>query len=236
MADDVWNNPIESAIKIQGRIEERAEQEAAEAKRHKQYRELWGECLSGSDRIRSLLTLTSHIKSQHHEFWIDLVEFNLKRLHKARGTSPSLRDYAVVSAVGVIRSALANDVREANKLASIMRSTFQEGGFFSAFSSVRAQFEIWELDREFPATPHMTTEELVAALRGTPGFSRATIFRMRDDGRILAEEPHEHLTQFRHIRPSDHLTILRAVRALFEKNPEFQAKKKKSHTRKRKSH
>jgi hypothetical protein len=234
--DDEYEDPIEAARKIQERIKDSAAKEAAAAERYTQYRELWGVSLSGTDPIESLFGLAAHIKAHRHDFWIDLIEFELRRLRKASGTSLNLHDLAVVSAVGVLRAALARDRKLADSRAAAMIDTFQEGGFFSAFGTVRTKFERWELDREFPATPHMTTEELVAAMRGVKGFSRPTIFRMRADLRLVTDEPYDHLTRFRHVHPASHLSILHAVRNLFLKSPEFQPKYSKSHVRKRKSH
>jgi hypothetical protein len=238
--DDPWADPIGSADKILKRIAARQAAEAARGEAYSRYQKLFSECLKASDPVGPLLDLSGHINSQSHAFWIDLVDFNQKRLQKAKGTDPSLRDLALVCVIDIFRAALAGDRPLADQRLKSLERVFPDGAFRSAFGAIMGFFCTWELDREFPATPHMTTEELAEALDGMDGFSRATVFRMlrEDDGRITSEEPHGdgRWVRFRHGHHSSQLAILRTVREYFLKHPDFQLKNRPPQTRNRKSH
>jgi hypothetical protein len=173
------------------------------------------------------LALGAHIKAQSHGFWIDLVEFNTKRLRRAHGTDPSIPDLALICAVGVVRSALLGDRLSVECQLKEMRAEFIDMRFRNAFGAIKGNFISWQLERELPATPHMTTEELATALTldELDGFSRASVFRIlrEDDGRLRTEEPHDdgpcHWVRFRHIQPVAHIKILHAVREFFRREP-----------------
>jgi len=245
--DDPWGDPIKSARRIKKRIAARDAADAAYNESCHRYVALWDSCFSPDlDPVQALLNLAGHMAAQSHGFWVDLVEFNLKRLYLARGTDPRISHHAVICAVRVFRSAMLGDRLSVERQLKEMQTEFPVTGYLNAFGVVRRDFVSWQLEQEWPATPHMTTEELATALATAPhkmdGFSRANVFRMLrgEEARLRTEEPygdgHSRLVRFRHVRATSHLKILHAVTDFFLKQPEFLAKRMRSHSRKKKSH
>jgi hypothetical protein len=214
--DDQWADPIG---KMREHNKRRREAEAAQAEDDEyvsHYESLWKECISNPPS--SLLELGAHIAKHRHEWWLDLYELIQRRWIHARRGDPQTPDHAKMCALRIIRAACAGMREKAESDLAEMTKEFHSNVFLNAFGNIKNSFWGWEILSQFPHTPHMTTEELVMVVRDVESLrlSRPTIYRMKDDGRLVLDNPYGHLVRFRHIEPSIQRTMLRAVHGKFQ--------------------
>jgi hypothetical protein len=208
---DPWEDPHSEAQRLIEENRKLAKDLLARRVEFNRVEELWQKVIAPSRTAEDCVTLGESLHRQNCEFWIKLALLNLRQFHKARGIEkPRL---SALLRIAVLRLLLASCRQDRAEIETELQKThdaFSHGAAVEAVDDAKGFLSVWSTGEVVPATPHMTRQQLVAAVEDIPGMSGPSISRAIRKGRISIEEPIDEMVRFHHRDSKIQRTILDA--------------------------
>ena len=209
MAIDPWDDPIEEIKLVREAQLRRREESTARRVEYDRLEQLWEQAGTLSAAPQTFLALGEQLHKRGYEFWIELTLLIVRRAHDVRKLDRPNERAAHQRAVGQFLLAACRGEDIADLLAK-MRLHLHDSSFNDLVEGVHASVSMWIGTKNYPATPHMTRQELVAACKSIPGMSNPSIGRAMHSGKITTEDPIGEFSRFSHADPETQMKILSA--------------------------
>jgi len=155
------------------------------------------------------MALGAELSKRRYDFWIELMLLTVRREHEARKLDRPSHRAVRERAVGQLILAACRG-EEIGELLTRMRSHVYDTTFSAAIEAMRVTISTWIGTKQYPATPHMTRQELVTACKKIHGMSAPSISRAIQKGRITTGDQIDEFVRFSHADPEIQLQILSA--------------------------
>lgn len=216
---DHWRDPLSELEHMQQEVAEREVSRVDRESAQMQYDELWNEVQKQTRTERSLLSLGHELHSRGYDFWITLWVLILKRDHEAR-RRPRVPDEVLrlMTVLNLLWAACQDDRNSVQAILNRAHAVVVPFVWDSTFVEAKTWITLWGSTHEYPATPLMTRQELIAANSGiVPGLSKANLSRdISKNRRITIYDQVRNMAQFQHVNPERQLAILKATVQFFD--------------------
>jgi hypothetical protein len=217
---DPWSDPLSELERMQQEVEE---SELAHVDRESasiNYDALWKDVQADSRTDFAVLSLGAELSRRGYDSWIPLWLLILRRDHEARRrTSVSDEGLRLITVLNLLRAACQGDRDSVRTDLNRAHSVAVPFVWSSTFTEARNWITLWGNSRQYPATPLMTRQELIAATAGgiVPGLSKANLSRdISKNRRIIIYEQVRGMARFQHVDAERQLAILKATVQFFD--------------------
>jgi hypothetical protein len=209
MASDPWDDPIEEIRRVREDDERRRAESAARSQEYARFQFLLERAGLLTASLEEFAALGEQLRNRGYEFWIEFSLLVVRREHEVRKLARPGRDAARQRAVGQFILAACRGEELGERLARL-RSHVHEGTISDLIEAMHSTISTWMGTKNYPPTPHMTRQELVAACKNIRGMSNPSIGRAIEKGRITTREPIGEFVRFEHKDAKIHRDILSA--------------------------
>jgi hypothetical protein len=209
MASDPWDDPIEEIRRVREDEDRRRAESAARSEEYGKFQSLWeraGLLLASPEEFA---VLGEQLRQRGYDFWIEFSLLVVRREHEVRKLDRPTHRAIRQRAIGQFILAACRGEELVERLVRL-KSHIHESTFSETMEAMHSTISFWIGTKNYPRTPHMTRQELVAACKNIRGMSNPSIGRAIEKGRITVGEEIGGFVRFGHTDPEIQRRILSA--------------------------
>jgi hypothetical protein len=208
--DDPWEDPHSAAKLLQAERQRLSGELTAKRVESRRIEDLWRNVIADTRTVDDCLALGVELHKTNCEKWIDWLLLDLKCYGKACGIDkPGLEVLLRVAVLKLLLAACSTNRADIESEMSKTREHFSGAALVDAIDTAKVAISDFVSGARVPATPHLSRQELIAALKGIKGMSEPSISRAINKTKtIVVEEQIGEKARFRHVDRTIHIKIL----------------------------